>query len=103
MVRSLCSNLDETVFAIALRGSIERNTAMVGSSDIDLLVLTHRSVEPLDAYDLPLPQGIKLDLSQTTYQRFLARPNWRGGDFRWRFPVGCSLDQTVSNRYLHHA
>jgi len=75
-VRSLCSNLDETAFAIALRDPITRNTAMAGSSDIDLLVLTHRSIAPLDSCDLPLPKGTKLDLSQTTYQRFLAHPEW---------------------------
>jgi hypothetical protein len=73
-------------FAIALRGPITRNTAMIESSDIDLFVIMHRSVKPLDAYDLPLPQSIKPNVSQTTFQRLLAHPEWAW----WRFSVAFS-------------
>lgn len=44
-----------------------------------------------------------LILAKPLISVFWPTPNGRGGDFCWRFPVGCFLNQTVSNRSLHHA
>ena len=82
VVRSLCSKFDETVFAIALRGSITRNTAMVRSSDIDLFLLMYKSVKLMDSYDLPLHKASSSMLAKPLISVFWPTPNGRGGVFR---------------------
>ena len=54
------------LFAIALRGSTARGTAVAGVSDLDLLVLLNHSATDIPSGSLLRGHRVKVDLAQST-------------------------------------
>ena len=59
------------LFAIALRGSTARGTAVAGVSDLDLIVLLNHSATDIPSGGLLRGHRVKVDLAQSTYPEFM--------------------------------
>ena len=64
------------LFAIALRGSTARGTAVAGVSDLDLIVLLKHSATDILSDGLLIGHRVKVDLSQSTYPDFMTQLKW---------------------------
>ncbi|MDB2422793.1 nucleotidyltransferase domain-containing protein [Paracoccaceae bacterium] len=64
------------LFAIALRGSTARGTAVAGVSDLDLIVLLNHSATDIPSGGLLSGHRVKVDLAQSTYPDFMTQPKW---------------------------
>lgn len=64
------------LFAIALRGSTARGTAVAGVSDLDLIVLLNHSATDIPSGGLLRGHRVKVDLAQSTYPEFMTQPKW---------------------------
>lgn len=64
------------LFAIALRGSTARGTAVAGVSDLDLIVLLNHSATDIPSGSLLRGHRVKVDLAQSTYPEFMTQPKW---------------------------
>ena len=64
------------LFAIALRGSTARGTAVAGVSALDLLVLLNHSATDIPSGGLLRGHRVKVDLAQSTYPEFMTQPKW---------------------------
>ena len=64
------------LFAIALRGSTARGTAVAGVPDLDLIVLLNHSATDIPSGGLLRGHRVKVDLAQSTYPEFMTQPKW---------------------------
>ena len=64
------------LFAIALRGSTARGTAVTGVSDLDLIVLLNHPATDIPSGRLSRCHRVKVDLAQSTYPEFMTQPKW---------------------------
>ena len=75
------------LFAIALRRSTARGTAVTGVSDLDLIVLLNHSATDILSGGLLSGRRVKVDLAQSTYPDFMTSQNGLGCGSHWHFPV----------------
>ena len=68
------------LFAIALRRSTARGTAVAGVSDLDLIVLLNHSATDIPSGGLLSGHRVKVDFTQSTYPDFMTQPNRLGCD-----------------------
>lgn len=62
LINNLCKTYKRHIYAIAVRGSVSRNTAVVGVSDIDIVVIT-RSPQKIKSTFI---NGFRIDISCLT-------------------------------------
>ena len=73
------------LFAIALRRSTARGTAVAGVSDLDLIVLLNHSATDILSGGLLSGHRVKVDLAQSTYLDFMTQPKWAWMRFSMAF------------------
>ena len=73
------------LFAIALRGSTARGTAVAGVSALGLLVLLNHSATDIPSGSLLRGHRVKVDLAQSTHPEFMTQPKWAWMRFSMAF------------------